>query len=196
MQVITKFFSDPAVWLALAIGIAATILTSPVAKMLRAIVLFIPKSIGGEFADLLRFAPILLKARGDALSATAYIGAELGSLIINCSLALLTAGFYYAVITATSGWLATYHTLLLIVVMVALIVFVFHIFKRMLLLRLLFAMVLTPPTVDVKASLAPTANPSGFAAPVPTSGPQSATDPTTPQQSLTSPATDANNSKP
>jgi hypothetical protein len=94
-----------------------------------------------------------MKARGDAISAVAYVGAELGSLVLNCSLTLLTAGFYYAVIMATSGWLVAYRTVLLVILAIAAVVFVFHVVKRLFLLRLLFAVVLTPPDPNAKITV-------------------------------------------
>jgi hypothetical protein len=153
VQTITEFFTNPAVWIALTIGIAATLLTSPVARLLRAVVMFVPRRIGSGFSDMLKFAPILNKARGDVLAGVAYIGAELGSLVLNCTLALLAVGFYYAIVTTSSSWVVTYRTVLLIITVIALIVFVFHIVKRLVLLRLLYMLILTPPDANAKVTV-------------------------------------------
>lgn len=137
--------SNPGVWGALAIGIIAGLLTHPVGRALLGILLFLPKRVSAGFTDVVKFVPIINDARTSTTLAIAYVGAQLGFLILNCSLAILGAACWYIVTLTPTGWVAQYRIVLLVVVIIAEALFIFRIAKRMVMLRLLYQLEVTPP---------------------------------------------------
>jgi hypothetical protein len=154
-----QFVAKPENIAAFLAALIGGILVVPTARLLRAALLFIPKRIEAAVGDMVKFAPILVKAHEDALSAAAYAGVQLGSLILNCWLATIFLAIAYFVSAASSGLLATYRAPLLVVVVLALLVFLFHVVKRMVLLRILYTMVLHLPAGSVKPPVPDPAKP-------------------------------------
>jgi len=146
----------------LVVALAAILLFRPLVQLLHFLVSFIPHRVSDEFKNVTKFAPILEKAKADAQASVAFIGAEIGMMIVSCWLSTLLAGCLYVVCTATPKWQPMLRGAVIAVLIVWFVGCVYHMVKRLLALRMLHLSVFPPqfgtpgiPTPPKPATAAP-----------------------------------------
>lgn len=127
-------------------------------RLLHGALLFIPHRIGDEFKNMAKFAPVLTKAKGDPLSAIAFVGAELGKMLVTCLIATLLAGSIYVIGTVATAWPSPYRTGAMVLLAIWFMGCVYHLGKRLLSL-LLFYTEIYPPQIFPPAQPVPAAPP-------------------------------------
>lgn len=136
--------AKPETWAAFVLGVLATWAAAHIPNLTKSILLWAPRRLGKGFADAWKHAPWINRAKTEPLAATVYVAKQLSLLVINLVLALVCILFFAVYEVIDPRW-SPLHWWAAFFVAVFLFVCLFRIFKRYLLIAVVYAMVFDPP---------------------------------------------------